>query len=122
MIQRMAAEEEVLGKAYDSRLMSRLLGYLRPYTVQVTIALVSILLKSIADVVGPLLTLVAIDLYLAPATGPHHDALSDKLLNKLHTTFSQHFSADPLTGIGQICAIYVGLLLFSFILEFLQTY
>jgi len=24
-------EEEVLGKAYDSRLMRRLLGYMRPY-------------------------------------------------------------------------------------------
>ena len=24
-------EEDVLGKAYDSRLMKRLLGYLRPY-------------------------------------------------------------------------------------------
>jgi ATP-binding cassette subfamily B protein len=118
----MAAEEEVLGKAYDSRLMRRLLGYLRPYTIQVTIALVSILLKSIADVVGPLLTLVAIDLYLAPAGAGHHDALSEKLLNRLHGFFTQSFSSDPLTGIGQICAIYVGLLLFSFLLEFLQTY
>ena len=32
-------EEEVLGKAYDARLMRRLLGYLKPYTWQVTIAL-----------------------------------------------------------------------------------
>src|SRR3989440_12149733 len=31
-------------------------------------------------------------------------------------------SPRPLTGIGQIAAIYVGLLLFSFFLEFLQTY
>ena len=32
-------EEDVLGKAYDSRLMKRLLHYLRPYTWQVAIAL-----------------------------------------------------------------------------------
>ncbi len=30
-------EEEVLGKAYDSRLMRRLLGYLRPYRLQVVV-------------------------------------------------------------------------------------
>ena len=35
----MAQEEEILGKAYDSRLMRRLLVYLRPYRWQVTIAL-----------------------------------------------------------------------------------
>src|SRR6202043_2283688 len=28
----------------------------------------------------------------------------------------------PLAGIGQIAAVYVGLLIFSFLLEFLQTY
>ena len=33
------AEEEVLGKAYDSRLMKRLLGYLRPYWWQSTVTL-----------------------------------------------------------------------------------
>src|SRR5258708_37580760 len=63
----MSQEEEVLGKAYDSRLMARLLKYLRPYRWQVAIALASILLKSFADVLGPYLTKVAIDRYLAPA-------------------------------------------------------
>ncbi len=65
----MSQEEEVLGKAYDSRLMARLLKYLRPYRWQVAIALVSIVLKSFADVLGPYLTKVAIDRYLAPAKG-----------------------------------------------------
>ena len=37
----MAQEEEVLGKAYDSRLMKRLLQYLRPYKGAVGISLVS---------------------------------------------------------------------------------
>ncbi|HVZ16480.1 MAG TPA: ABC transporter ATP-binding protein [Terriglobales bacterium] len=119
----MAAEEEVLGKAYDSRLMKRLLGYLRPYTVQVIVALTAIVLKAAADVAGPLLTMFAIDIYLAPFGSAHHgDAVSQKLLTQLHNWFARTFSSDPLTGIGQICAIYAGLLLFSFILEFLQTY
>ncbi len=65
----MSQEEEVLGKAYDSRLMARLLKYLRPYRWQVAIAIGSIVLKSFADVLGPYLTKVAIDRYLAPAKG-----------------------------------------------------
>ena len=108
----MSQEEEVLGKAYDSRLMARLLKYLRPYRWQVAIALVSILLKSFADVLGPYLTKVAIDRYLAPrgaATGTSSGIWS-------------WLSPRPVTGIAQIAAIYVGLLVFSFLLEFLQTY
>ncbi len=119
----MAAEEEVLGKAYDSRLMRRLLGYLRPYTLQVVVALSSIVLKAAADVIGPLLTMFAIDIYLAPFGSAHHsDAVSQKLLTHVHDWFARTFSSDPLTGIGQICAVYAGLLIFSFILEFTQTY
>jgi ATP-binding cassette, subfamily B, multidrug efflux pump len=105
----MAQEEEILGKAYDSRLMRRLLGYLRPYRWQVAIALVSILLKSFADVLGPYLTKVAIDRYLAPTK-----AGASGLWNWL--------SPRPLTGIAQISGIYVGLLLATFVFEFLQTY
>ena len=64
-------EEDVLGKAYDSRLMKRLLGYLRPYRAQVLVALVAIILKAGADVLGPYLTKVAIDKYLANRTASH---------------------------------------------------
>src|SRR3954465_10216681 len=106
----MAAEEEVLGKAYDSGLMGRLLSYLRPYKWQVVVALVAIVLKAAADVIGPLLTLVAIDLYLAPVLAGVHTSISnEKLLVKLHSFFAGRLSADPITGIGQICALYVGL-------------
>src|SRR5947207_4469391 len=102
-------EEEVLGKAYDSRLMKRLLTYLHAYKWQATVAVVSIALKAVADVVGPLMTLLAIDKYLAPTHQPF--PLLDKWL-----------SPHPLTGIAQIGAIYVGLITFSFLLEYLQTY
>jgi ATP-binding cassette subfamily B protein len=105
----MAQEEEVLGKAYDSRLMRRLLTYLRPYRWQVAIALVSIIFKSFADVLGPYLTKVAIDRYLAPAKGATSGLWS-------------WLNPRPLTGIAQIAGIYVGLLVCSFLLEFLQTY
>ena len=105
----MSQEEEVLGKAYDSRLMARLLKYLRPYRWQVAIALVSIVLKSFADVLGPYLTKVAIDRYLAPAKGNVPGIWS-------------WLNSRPIIGIAQIAAIYVSLLVFSFLLEFLQTY
>ena len=57
----MAQEEEILGKAYDSRLMGRLLTYLAPYKWQVAIALVSIVIKAGLDVLGPFLTKTAVD-------------------------------------------------------------
>ena len=108
----MSQEEEVLGKAYDSRLMARLLKYLRPYRWQVAIALVSIFLKSFADVLGPYLTKVAIDRYLAPK----------EVATSISSGIWSWLSPRAVTGIAQIAAIYVGLLVFSFLLEFLQTY
>jgi ATP-binding cassette subfamily B multidrug efflux pump len=60
-------EEEVLGKAYDSRLMRRLLGYMRPYRGYVALSLVFLLLQSVLQVLGPLLTKIAVDRYLAPS-------------------------------------------------------
>ena len=105
----MAQEEEVLGKAYDSRLMRRLLTYLRPYRWQVAIALIAIILKSMADVVGPYLFKVTVDRYLAPVANTQ-----SRLWNWL--------SSQPTKGIAQIASIYIGLQLFTFVLEFLQTY
>ncbi|MEO6119742.1 MAG: ABC transporter ATP-binding protein, partial [Terriglobales bacterium] len=90
-------EEEVLGKAYDSRLMKRLLGYLRPYWWQTLIALTAIIFKALLDVVGPYLTKTAIDKYLVP--GAKHTSLLDPWL-----------SADALTGITQVAMLYVGAL------------
>jgi ATP-binding cassette, subfamily B, multidrug efflux pump len=109
----MSQEEEILGKAYDSRLMARLLKYLRPYRWQVAIALVSIFLKSFADVLGPYLTKVAIDRYLAPARGA---------LPATPSGLWSWLNPHPIIGIAQIAAIYVGLLVMTFLLEFLQTY
>ena len=102
-------EEEVLGRAYDSRLMKRLLKYLRPYIWQVVVALMAIILKAGADVLGPYLTKVAVDKYLARTS-------------TAHSFLDQWLSSAPLSGIAQIAALYVGLQLFSFLLEFLQTY
>jgi ATP-binding cassette subfamily B multidrug efflux pump len=102
-------EEEVLGKAYDGRLMRRLLTYLRPYQWHVAVALAAIILKSVLDVLGPFLTKIAIDKYLAKSPNSH-SWIGDRL------------SDAPLTGIAQIGGLYVGILIFTFALEFIQTY
>ena len=102
-------EEEVLGKAYDGRLMRRLVTYLRPYKWHVLVALLAIILKSVADVLGPFLTKIAIDKYLAKSPNSH-------------SWIGDHLSDTPMTGIAQIGGLYVGILLFTFILEFVQTY
>jgi ATP-binding cassette subfamily B protein len=54
-------EEEALGKAYDARLMRRLLRYLRPYRLKVALAVVMLIVASGLDLVGPYLTARAID-------------------------------------------------------------
>jgi ATP-binding cassette, subfamily B, multidrug efflux pump len=102
-------EDEIIGKAYDGRLMRRLLRYLYPYKLHVLVALFAIVLKSIADVLGPFLTKIAIDKYLTKSANSH-------------SWIGDHLSSVPLKGIGQIGALYVGLLLLTFALEFVQTY
>jgi len=104
----MAQEEEVLGKAYDSRLMKRLLRYLRPYKWPVGISLVSILIKSVADVLGPYLVAIEIDRYLVPVPKT--------------TPFDFFLSTNPYVGIAQIAGMYVGLIGLGFLLDYLQTY
>jgi ATP-binding cassette subfamily B protein len=54
-------EEEALGKAYDGRLMRRLLTYLRPYKLHVVLAISLLMLSSALQIVGPWLTQQAID-------------------------------------------------------------
>ena len=102
-------EEEVLGKAYDGRLMRRLLTYIRPYGWQVVVALSAIIFKAGLDVLGPFLTKTAIDKYLS------HVATS-------HSYLDRWLSSAPLLGIAQLAALYVGTLVFSFFCDFLQTY
>jgi ATP-binding cassette subfamily B multidrug efflux pump len=106
-------EEEIVGKAYDGRLMRRLLTYLRPYKWHVVVALTAIILKSGLDVLGPFLTKIAIDKYLAKSLDSHSSS---------HSWIGDRLSDAPLTGIAQIGGLYVGILVCTFTLEFIQTY
>ena len=58
-------EEEVLGKAYDGRLMRRLLGYARPYRWHVFGAIMLTMVISGLGPLRPYLTKLAVDDYIA---------------------------------------------------------
>lgn len=57
-------DDEILGKAYDSRLMRRLLGFVKPYTKYVVFAIVLNLVVAGLGPVRPVLTKIAIDDYI----------------------------------------------------------
>lgn len=103
-------EEEVLGKAYDGQLMRRLLTYVRPYKLPVCVALVFLLGSASFQVVGPLLTELAVDRYLAPTSKPTHSVLNPFL------------STTPLIGLAQLSLIYLFMVLGGALCEFGEQY
>ncbi len=90
-----AHDEDVIGKAYDSALMRRLLGYLRPYWLNALGALVAIIGAAVLQLAQPYLMKVAIDRYIA---------------------------AGNLAGMNRIALLFLGILVGSFLLEFAQTW
>jgi ATP-binding cassette, subfamily B, multidrug efflux pump len=60
-------EEEALGKAYDSRLMRRLLKYMKPYRWRVVLALALVAVVTPLELAPPAIFQKAIDGYLVPA-------------------------------------------------------
>lgn len=54
-------EEQTLGKAYDSKLMRRLLRYAKPYRALVVLSILLLLVISVTDLARPYLVKVAID-------------------------------------------------------------
>jgi len=102
-------EEEVLGKAYDSRLMRRLLGYMRPYRAMVFFSLVFLLLQSVLQVLNPLLTRLAVDKYIRPGAHP------------LTTPIDAWLPADPWAGLTRVALLYFVVLIGTFATEFAQT-
>lgn len=104
-------EEEVLGKAYDSRLMRRLLRYLKPYRAVVAVSLVLLLIDSLLQIIGPLITKLAVDRYLAPVAHPQKFAFLDGWL-----------SQNRWTGLSQLAGIYLVVVVCGMLFDFGQTY
>ncbi|MDQ6661547.1 MAG: ABC transporter ATP-binding protein/permease, partial [Chloroflexota bacterium] len=95
-------EDEILGKAYDARIMRRLLTYVRPYMWLVSVALLLLLVVSLIDLVGPYVTAYGIDHYIAP---------------KVQTLSTSNRS----TGLLTIALIYLGVLLLGLILRYFHV-
>jgi ATP-binding cassette subfamily B multidrug efflux pump len=102
-------EEEILGKAYDARLMRRLVGYLLPYRFTVSLAAVTLILYSLLQVVGPLLTKIAVDRYLVQTA-------------REPTFIDAFLSPDRSVGLAQIAGLYLITLVVLFVLDYAQTY
>jgi ATP-binding cassette subfamily B protein len=88
-------DEEILGKAYDARLMRRLLGYLRPYKMKMVWSVLMLLVVTVLQLSGPILVQIAIDEYI---------------------------SVGDNDGLLRIALLYFGILITSFILAYLQFY
>ena len=88
-------EEEVLGKAYDARLMRRLLTYLWPHRTVVLVALCAILAHSLLQLVPPYLIKIVIDDYIPTGN---------------------------ISGLGTIAVLFLSMLIGSFILEYIETW
>lgn len=89
-------EEEVLGKAYDARLMRRLLKYLRPYRWHVVLGIVLSILTSAMEAVRPYFTKIAVDTDIA-----HEDT------NGLLITVLMFFGVLVVRGIVQYFNAYL---------------
>jgi ATP-binding cassette subfamily B protein len=105
-------EEEALGKAYDSRLMKRLLRYLKPYWRFVSASLALLVVDSLLQSIGPLITKMAVDRYLVPTK--HAPAIFPALTGWL--------SNNAMTGLTQLATIYFAVVVLDFVFEFGQTY
>lgn len=89
------AEEEIVGKAYDARLMRRLLKYLAPYKLYVAISVILLLFISALQLAGPYLTKIAIDRYIV---------------------------TQNISGLSGIALMFLAILVLTFFLRYLQIY
>ncbi|MBI2365269.1 MAG: ABC transporter ATP-binding protein [Deltaproteobacteria bacterium] len=95
MSEALHTDDEILGKAYDARLMARMLRYLRPYWKLLGVSFSFLLLHTATQLLGPYITKVAIDGYIA-----HQDV----------------------AGLDLMALAYLGVVLLGFIFLFVQTY
>jgi len=95
-------EEEALGKAYDSRLMKRLLQYMRPYRWRVVFALALVMVVTPLELAPPILFQKAIDNYLVPG------------MNGILAL------PKAWQGVLWISLLYFGVLVFDFLAQYVQ--
>ena len=115
------ADEDPVGKVYDSRLIKRLGHYLKPYWWQAIVSSVSISLKSISDVAGPYLLMVGIDRYFPTDGGTSGSGLLSREGGPT-AILLRHLPSDPIHGITRLALIYLFAQISAYLFEFVQTY
>jgi len=95
-------EEEALGKAYDSRLMRRLLQYMAPYKWGVAFALSLALVVTVLELSPPLIFKRGIDKFFTPFADGKLDGQS------------------AWSGIQLLCVVYLLVLVFDFLVQYIQ--
>lgn len=115
-------DEDPVGKVYDSRLVGRLARYVQPYWLQAAVSSLSVSLKSICDVTGPIMVMMAIDRYLSPnlKSEDASSALAHWLARS--SPLALLLPADAYRGISILAALYLGMLLAAYMFAFVQTY
>src|SRR3954465_10180212 len=115
-------EEEVLGKAYDSRLMRRLLAYVRPYGDMALGALGLILLSSLLQLLAPLATAVALDLFIRPPVSASQLAAPSAALRALLLARGIDPADVAVSGLTVVAIAYFAILALTFCALYAQGY
>lgn len=124
-------EEETLGKAYDARLMRRLIAYVGPYKGLAAAAVALIVLSSLLQLVGPLATAVALDLYMRPDGGARSEADaapgSERSVSAAAVRFEEILASRgvelaPRQGVALVASVYLASLLLTFFVLYAQSY
>ena len=112
-------EEEALGKAYDARLMRRLIAYVRPYRRTAAAAVALIIGSSLLQLVGPLATAVALDLFVRPQGDATRLSPPSRWTADLLAAVG--WAPGPFEGIAAVSALYLAALAATFVVLYLQS-
>jgi ATP-binding cassette, subfamily B, multidrug efflux pump len=115
-------EEEVLGKAYDARLMRRLLRYVRPYRWMTAASLGLILFGSALQLVGPLATAVALDLFIRPPAGGAQVSTASRAVRDALLARGIDPAQVAHQGLAAVSLLYLVVLLLTFVVLYGEGY
>jgi ATP-binding cassette subfamily B protein len=116
------ADDEVAGKVYDARLMRRLGRFVRPYWLQAGVASLAVSLKSLCDVAGPILVMVAVDRYLAPEASDQDPSNAVAHWVAVNSPLAHLLPQGAVHGVTRLAEIYLIMLVTAYLLQFVQVY
>ncbi|HEY0555511.1 MAG TPA: ABC transporter ATP-binding protein [Thermoanaerobaculia bacterium] len=116
-------EEEALGKVYDVGLLRRLVAYVRPYGDMALGSLGLIILSSLLQLVGPLATAVALDLFVrVPGSAPGQISAPSAYVRNLLLANNIYPADIAVSGLTAVSILYLAVLLLTFLALYAQGY